>query len=125
MNKEIYILEGGPENDWSEISDILKEEYTLTEITNLYEDPKQLKILEERSPWGIFIGTTGIGHELERKELRRIFKSIDYIPEAIIFSAEMSAMTYLDIARDLKKHYGTKSYWSHPLRCELIEYEWI
>lgn len=125
MNKEIYILEGGQSNDWTDTTDLLKQKYPCTEITNLYEDPKKLKLLEEYKPWGIFIGTTGIGHELERRELKRIWKTIDYIPEAIIFASEDSALTYLDIARQLKTHYGTTSYEIDIFDGELIEIEWI
>lgn len=125
MNKEIYILEGGRENDWSEFTDLLKNKYSCTEITNLYEEPEKLKLLDEYKPWGIFIGTTGIGHTDERRELRNQFFKLEYRPETIIFASEMSAMTYLDIARGLKEEFGTKSYWIHPLDGTLIEYTWI
>lgn len=125
MKEKIYILEGGYENDFAEHLDDLKEKFDCTEITNLYEEPEKLRILEDDQPWGIFIGTTGIGHELERKELRRIFKSIDYIPHAIIFATELSAMTYLDIAKDLKKHYGTISYFASFIDGSIREIEWI
>jgi len=125
MNKEIYILEGGEYNDWEEATKHLKKQYPCTEITNLYEEPTKLKLLEEYNPWGIFLGTTGIGHDDERKKLRETFLSIDYIPEAIIFASENTAMTYLDIARNLKKAYGTISYEIDIFDGSLQEIEWI
>lgn len=125
MNKEIYILEGGTEDDWKELTDKLKNQYSCTTFTNLYKEPEKLRLLQEYEPWGIFIGTTGIGHDEERKELRKQFLSINYIPEAIIFATEPSALTYADIARNLKQKYGTTSYFIDIFDGELIEISWI
>lgn len=123
--KEIYFLEGGPQNDWEACLKLLKQKYPCTTITNLYKEPEKLKLLEEYKPWGIFIGTTGIGHDEERKELRKEFLTTDYIPEIIIFASENSAMTYLDIARNLKKEHDTISYFIDIFSGELLEINWI
>lgn len=122
--KQIYFLEGGLELDDPYDFRALNDNYDCHQITNLYREPEKLAELAEAKPWGIYILTTGIFSE-NKQELIDTFLNTGYIPQAIIFGSERSALEYLDIARKLKQEHGTGCYEYDLFDEKLIEIDWI
>lgn len=117
-------LEGGKEIDFRESFRVMKDSFNIVEFKNLYTRPGKLKKLPVLNPDYLFIGTTGSRIE-KREVLLDVFRSLGYTPKAVIFHGENSAMTYLGIARELKK-LGTKFYYPpHWEGDKLREICWI
>jgi hypothetical protein len=126
MEKEtIIFLEGEKETDHDRIFKQLQNRgYDCRLLNELYYYPEKLKELPTLNPDFLFIATTGIRVD-EQKILVSTFDSLKYVPKAVMFWGENSAMTYLGIARELKKA-GTKFYFAPNLEGdELEEIIWI
>lgn len=109
--KTILFLEGSDETDFPDEFDcLIRWGFDVSELNNLYDNPEKLKTLPELNPDCLFIGTTGMRTE-EIKELTSIFMQLNYVPKAIMFEGENSAMTFLNAARHFKEK-GTKFYFA-------------
>lgn len=122
--KTVLFLEGGDHIDFkSALNDLMKEgEFSISELTGLYDNPQNISKVKEVDPDYIYIATTGMFPE-KRDGMIEEFKKLNYIPRNVIFFNENSAFAYLGIARELKKA-GTKFYF-HFLGLGLEEISWI
>ena len=91
-------------------------------LDNLFEDPKKIKQIITCD--NLCLSTTGTYAD-KLKPLIDSFGKLNYAPKAIIFFGENTALYFCEIARELKKKYGTEFFYPATFNSDLFEISWI
>lgn len=101
---------------------LIKNNKSIVIIDNLFENAARLS--EVAACDNLVLSTTGMFAE-QLAPLIDAFEKLQYSPKTVIFIGENTALTFVSIARELKKNCGTKFFFLDIIDFSLREINWI